>query len=196
MDTDQSNKILTNGLFLGIAISSRFLLDFQDGALSQVVSFILLFGIYSAMMMWVKAFQKTLPEEKITLKQVISYTFKIFLIGAIASSIFKYIYFQHIKPDIFAALISTYDDAYSETVEKVNELLLKAKEANNTNDIAVYKEGINQLQWWKSVFINSYFQPFSSLIINLIGGLLLGWFIWPVFKINQQRKNSTPNINQ
>lgn len=190
MNTEISQKTLTNGLFLGFAISSRFLLNFQDGIWSEIVSFILLFGIYSALIMWLKEYQKTLPENKISLKKIIAFTFKTFLIGGIISSLFKFAYFQHLKPDIFATITSQYDQIYSEYILKINQLLEDARKQNKPNDVLILQEGLTQLKWWKSIVISSYFEPIMSLFINLLGGLFLGWFIWPIFKINQQKPTS------
>lgn len=193
MTTEFKQKILTHGLFLGLAISSRFLLNFQDGVWAEVLSFVLLFAMYSALIMWLREYQKNLPESKITLKQILSFSFQVFLIGAVVSSIFKFIYFQHIKPSIFATIVSQYDQIHTEYVQKVQGMIVQAQKENKTDDILMLKQGIEQLNWWKSIVISSYFQPLFSMIVNVLGGLLLGWFIWPLFKFNQQK--STP-INQ
>lgn len=193
MNTEFKQKTLTHGLFLGLAISSRFLLNFQDGIWAEVLSFILLFAMYSGLIMWLREYQKFLPENKITLKQIISFSFQIFLVGAVVSSIFKFIYFQHIKPSIFATIVSQYDQIHTEFVQKIQGMIVQAQKEKKTEDILILQEGILQLNWWKSVVISSYFQPLFSMITNILGGLLLGFFIWPLFKFNQQK--STP-INQ
>ncbi len=195
MNTAEKHTILTHGLFLSLAISSRFLLNFQEGILASIVSFVLLFGIYSALIIWLKEYQQTLPEKKINLKQVFLFTVKVFLIGSIIASFFKYYYFQYIKPSVFQSIIGQYEAFYGEYLSKFNELLLTAKKENNTNDIAMLKNGIETIEWWKSVVINAYFTPFISIFSNIIGGTLLGWFIWPLFKHNQQNPNPTPINN-
>lgn len=193
MNTEFRQKTLTHGVFLGLAISSRFLLNFQDGIWAEVLSFILLFAMYSALIMWLREYQKTLPESKITLKKILLFSFQIFLIGSLVSSLFKYIYFQQIKPSIFATIVSQYDQIHTEYVQKVQGMIVQAEKEKKPDDILLLKQGIEQLNWWKSVVISSYFQPLFSFITNVLGGLLLGWFIWPLFKFNQQK--STP-INQ
>ncbi len=61
--------------------------------------------------------------------------------------------------------------------------------ANNEDDINVYQGVISQLPSWKAIFISPYFQAIKSFILNVLGGTILGLFIWPIFKINQQRQS-------
>jgi len=187
MNIELQRRTITHGAFIGLAISSRFLLNFQEGVWAEILSFVLLFSMYSALIMWIREYQKTLPENKISLKQVVSFSVKVFLIGAIISSIFKFIFFEYIKPNIFAMLVDQYGQLYNDFINKTNDFLLQAKKQKNANDILMYNTAIEQLKWLKSIVITPYFQPIASLILNVFGGLILGWFIWPIFKFNQQR---------
>lgn len=196
MNTELTHKKIQYGLFLGLAISSRFLLSFNtQETWTHVLDFILLFGMYSALIMWVKEYQKTLPDKKISFKQVLSFSVQIFLVGAVVSSIFKYIYFEFIKPQEFAIIVNEIIEDSNTSLKHAHEqyvLSLKGNDGLSVFKQAYFQSNINSITWHKTVATSIYFEPIISILRNVLGGLVLGWFIWPLFKFKLQK----PTTNQ
>ena len=189
MNTQSSQKILSHGLFLGLAISSRFLLNFQDGTWAEVLSFILLFSMYSGLIFWLREYQKSLPDNKISLKQIFGFTFKLFLIGAALSSFIKYCFFAYIKPSEFAIFVEQQEMKLNLYKEYLHEGLITAVKEKNTIFIDGYKNNIQNFPFLKSIAISIYYLPVVTFFLNLLGGVILSWFVWPLFKYNQQKQN-------
>lgn len=157
---------MANGIFFGMAISSRFLLNFHTGLFSQILSFLLLFMMLSALIYWARKYRETLPDKKITQKILCRFLMIVFLIGAIFSSVVKYIYFEYIKSDEFQYLVT----------QAMNMMITEQSE---------YKGEIEQSM--------QYVIPANFAIITGVGNLILGFItyfiIWPIFKNEQEFSN-------
>lgn len=150
-------------MFLGMAISSRFLLNFREGTFAEILSFVLLFSLFSALVYWLKQYRQLLPDNKLTFKLLISFTFHLFIIAAVFSSIVKFVTFTYFKQLEFQMMIN-------ETLDFMKK------------DAGYSKEMIQQSA--------SYLTPMSfaimSGILNVIAGLLMGLMVWPLFKKEQE----------
>lgn len=154
---------LISGAFLGMAISSRFLLNFQTGILSNILSFVLLFSLFSAMIYWLKKYRDTLPEKKLSLKLLQSFTFQLFIIASIFSSIVKYVFFTYLKPLEFKMIVS--------------------QTMNFMTQEAIYpKEMLQQ----SAAFLTPMNFAFVSALMNLFFGMIMGFILWPLFKKEQE----------
>lgn len=154
---------LMYGVFLGMAISSRFLLNFRDGVLAEILSFVLLFSLFSALIYWLRQFRATLPENKLNLKSLQAFTFQLFLVASFFSSIVKFIFFTYIKPLEF-------------------QLILNQTVSFMTQEAIYPKEIIEQSQ----LYLTPSNFAIMSGVMNVISGLVMGFVVWPLFKKEQE----------
>ncbi len=163
MDIELLKKKLMYGCFLGMAIASRFLLGFQDGILSEVVSFILLFSMFSAVVYWLRQLRQKQPEKKYIMKKLIAHTFQIFIVAAVFSSIVKYSFFTYIKPYEFKVMVEQTMAFMQAESDYPEELLSQSRELLTPAMISI-----------------------MSGILNALLGLLMGLIVWPLFKKEQE----------
>lgn len=154
---------LMYGVFLGMAISSRFLLNFREGVLSEVLSFILLFSLFSALIYWLKRYRASLPEQKMSLKLLQGFTFQLFLIASFFSSIVKFLFFTYIKPLEFELIVN-------QTIS-----FMSAEK--------IYPEEMIQQS---AMYLTPENFAFISGIMNVVFGLIMGFVVWPLFKKEQE----------
>ncbi len=158
-----TQKKLFYGIFLGMAISSRFLLSFNLAMWAQVVSTLLLFFLISAMFYWLRQLRELIPEKQLTFKTTVLFSFQLFLIAAIFSSFVKYFYFTYVKAWEFQLLVD-------------NSALIMEKELKYP--AVLVKESIK--------YITPVTFAVASAIMNTIGGILLGVVNWFFFKKEQE----------
>ncbi len=163
MDIELLKKKLMYGCFLGMAIASRFLLGFQEGVLSEVTSFILLFSMFSAVVYWLRQLRQKQPDQKYNLKKLVAHTFQIFIVAAVFSSIVKYLFFTYIKPFEFKIMVEQTVDFMSSESDYPEEIISQSKELLTPAIISMF-----------------------SGILNALLGLLMGLIVWPLFKKEQE----------
>lgn len=153
--------ILVNGLAMGAAISSRFWLNLQNNGWAAAVSFLVLFLMFTAMTWWLRTYREKMQIAKLTFGEVMRFTFLVFAIGALFSSIVKYYYFSQLKPFYFQALLEEASQMMRE-MDYPKELVAQSKELLTPG---VYATG--------------------SFILNTILGLLMGVVTWPMIRNEQ-----------
>ncbi len=158
-----TQKKLLYGIFLGMAISSRFLLSFNMAMWAQVISTLLLFFLISAMFYWLRQLRELLPEKQLTFKTTVLFSFQLFVVAAIFSSLVKYFYFTHIKAWEFQQLVD-------------NSALIMEKELKYPAELV--KESIK--------YITPAAFAVASAIMNSLGGVILGIANWFFFKKEQE----------
>lgn len=163
MDIELLKKKLMYGCFLGMAIASRFLLGFQEGILSEITSFILLFSMFSAVVYWLRQLRHKQPDQKYQMRKLIAHTFQIFIVAAIFSSIVKYLFFTYIKPYEFQVMVEQTMDFMKTESDYPEEIILQSKELLSPAIISIF-----------------------SGILNALLGLLMGLIVWPLFKKEQE----------
>jgi len=127
MNIELQRRTITHGAFIGLAISSRFLLNFQEGVWAEILSFVLLFSMYSALIMWIREYQKTLPENKISLKPALTWNTKIIQVKEVPahSKIGYGGTYTTSKPAKIAILPVEYWDGYDRKLSNQGEVEIK-----------------------------------------------------------------------
>lgn len=154
---------LMYGVFLGMAISSRFLLNFREGILSEILSFFLMFSLFSALIYWLKQFRAILPEKKLSLKSLQGFTFQLFLIASFFSSVVKFIFFTYIKPLEFQLIVN-------QTISFMTQEALYPQEMIEQSQLYLTPENYAIMTGFTNVFF----------------GLIMGFVVWPLFKKEQE----------
>lgn len=154
-----------NGVVLGMAISSRFLLNQVDAIWSAILNFIVLFAMFMVVVRWIRNYRTLMGWEKITFWKSVAFVVQLFVIAALFSSLVKWYYFSYVRPELFASL--------------TNEALLMLEPAYS-------KEVIEQCRQWMSPCIFAIF----SAIANIFLGVLMGVVEWPMVKREQESKES------
>jgi len=163
MELELVKKKLLYGIILVMAISSRFLLNFREGIFFQILSFFLLFSLFSALIYWLKQYREYMPEKKLTLGKVVYFSFQLFVIAAVFSSIVKYFFFMYVKPLEFQMIMN----------QTVDFMLKEAKYPPQ-----MVKESV-------SFFTPANFAIMSGLI-NVFAGVLMSCIVWPLLKREQE----------
>ncbi len=170
MKNELLQKKLTYGIFLGMAISSRFLLNLNPAVWAQVISMLLLFFLISAVLFWLRQLREFLPGKQFTLKTTVLFTFQLFLIAAVFSSLFKYIYFMYINP---AKLQMLLEQSLNLSKEFFAGMKLSPEEMNAINT----PPSLSSMALGISI---------GYIFLNSLGGFLLGFMNWFFFKKEQE----------
>jgi hypothetical protein len=189
INRELTKKILVNGSFLGLAFSSGFILNMKtdDSWWITLLYFILIFGIYSATVIWIRDFQQYHPEEKLKLKNVIGYTFKLFLVGSIVASFIKYIYIVYINPNEYALTLEKLRIFFDNYKSEIEEGYKKAIKEKNQDYVIFFRSTLVQFGYMRNFFLSIYSTLVITFIQNILASIILGWIIWPIFKFNQQK---------
>lgn len=169
-----SKAFLLPGLYLGIAISSMFLLKFGDSIWGILISFLLMFLLLNFIIANAKKYREELPNKTFNLKSLLWFTFQFFVIGALVSSAFKFIYLTYIKPDAFRILVPDFFELIELSIIEMYENFVKIN------------WGIN-LKIPFTPLIYAWF----GLVNNIIFGLFIGRMLWPMFRKEQEIRSST-----
>lgn len=164
MDFELVKKKLLYGIILGMAISSRFLLNFREGIFYEILSFILLFSLFSALIYWLRQYREFIPDKKLTFGKVVGFSFQLFVIAAVFSSAVKYIFFTYVKPLEFQMILN-------------QTLDFMLKEAAYPPQLV--KQSVD-------FFTPANFAIMSGLL-NVLAGVLMGCIVWPLFRREQDK---------
>lgn len=156
--------ILTNGIAMGAAISSRFWLNLQNSGWAAAVSFLVLFLMFTAITWWLRIYREKSQTDCLSFGQVMRFTIVVFVIGAIVSSLFKYYYFSQMKPFYFQALLEESAQMMRE-MDYSEEMIFQSK---NLMTPEVY--------------------AFGSFLVNSILGVLMGLVTWPMIRNEQKMR--------
>ncbi len=154
-----------DGVVLGMAISSRFLLNQVDALWSAVLNFIVLFAMFTVVVRWIRNYRTLMGWEKITFRKSVAFVVQLFVIAALFSSLVKWYYFSYVRPELFASL--------------TNEALLALEPSYS-------KEVIEQCRQLMSPLVFAIF----SAIMNMFLGVLMGIVEWPMVKREQDSKEN------
>lgn len=157
-----TDKILGYGCILGMAITSRFLLNFQEGYIAEIISFVILFFLFSGVSYWLRQIRKTLGLDELTFHKVFFLTIQLFIVGAIFSSFMKYAFFEYIKPVQFEQLSAMSAQVLKES-QYPDAMIKQAMQYLTPANYAIF-----------------------SCISNIMLGALMGLVIWPMVKREQE----------
>lgn len=144
--TFQNARILTCGIYLGLIISSRFLLDFQEGFFYVLLSFVLLYAEPVLIFSTIKSVQQNESSSEWSVGKVIRFTMKVMIVGAIISSVVKFAYFEYARPAFFARTIQESIDLLTSQVNYPQESIDLAMRYMTSGTFAIVS-GISNLFW-------------------------------------------------
>lgn len=176
-------RYITYGLYFGMAISSRFLLDFfyADNTIMNILYWLLLFLMFSALTAWVGKYKEQVPDKKLTFKTVNKLTFIIFLTASLFSSAVKYVVFVYISPIKYKLLSSLASQLYNQTAETI---------AKNTS-LSISPEVLQMQQWQFSEWGMALMQGIS----NMVWGFFAALMVWSVYRNEQKFNNTLPSAD-
>ncbi len=162
--TSKKNRmILMNGIVLGMAISSRFLLNLSDAEWAVILNFIVLLAMFMMVVKWIRSYRSLMGWVKISFGQTLAFVVKLFVIGAVFSSMVKWYYFTYVRPELFQSL--------------VNEALLMVKD--------LYSEDV--IEDCRKLLTPFAFAAFSAVTNSLLG-FAMAIAEWPMVKREQEQK--------
>lgn len=161
--------IMANGIALGAAIASRFMLNFSDSGVAMAVNFGLLFMMFSLMPYWLRGYRQKSRKTELTLKDTIVYTMKVFIVASVVSAVFKYVYFEYWHADRFAEIMGM--------------VMAEVKSMGYPQDLMAETEKM----------INPGLVAVGSLLQNAILGLPMALVTWPLIKREQEMRNNRYN---
>lgn len=148
---------------LGMAISARFLLNQSAETWAMVLDFVVLLGMFLAVVRWVRGYRSLMGWDEITFGQTVKYVFELFVVAAVFSSVVKWWYFTEMRPGMFEAL--------------VNDAMELVKEAYPS-------EVMDEVRGLMTAKLYAVF----SGVMNALLGLAMGVVEWPMIRNEQQMK--------